>query len=137
MTTEEQQLVERLTTNRGELHGTWLETMSKAADVITRLVEERDEARRIIAACASALPNGAFIDAERASLKFMAHLPGEISAVCQGLSRASEAKVAELTEALKQHEQLLAINAVRAVAVEHAPLWLEAADAAAERMRAK
>lgn len=50
---------------------------------------------------------------------------------------ASEAKVAELTEALKQHEQLLLINAVRAVAAEHAPLWLEAADAAAERVRAK
>ena len=43
----EQELVERLTTNRGNFHGTWLETMSAAADAIERLVRERDEAQAL------------------------------------------------------------------------------------------
>lgn len=50
---------------------------------------------------------------------------------------ALTAKVALLTEALKQHEKLLCINSVRDAARQTAPLWLEAADAAARRARSE
>ncbi len=70
---------------------------STLASAIEALVAERGKARRIIAACASALPNGAYVS-ETASLEFMANLPGEITSVCNRLS----ADNAALREALKE-----------------------------------
>lgn len=49
---------------------------------------------------------------------------------------ASQAEVEKLKEALGQHERLLLINKVRKAAEEVAPLWLEAADAASDLVRA-
>lgn len=49
------------------------------AAAIERLVAHETELRRIISACAAALPNGAFIS-PKASIEFMANLPAETKA---------------------------------------------------------
>ncbi len=62
--------------------------------------------------------------------------PHQLKVAAESLAAQALRERDEAREALKLHEQLLLINAVRAVAAEHAPLWLEAADAASDRARA-
>lgn len=49
------------------------------------LEEEVKRLRKVVSACAAALPNGAYIHPELASIEFMEKLPGEIASVCAAL----------------------------------------------------
>lgn len=50
------------------------------------LEEEVKRLRKVVSAGAAALPNGAFIHPELASIEFMEKLPGEIASVCAALT---------------------------------------------------
>lgn len=120
----------------------------RAAAAIERLERERDEASQRAGnnaalwheACEMVNETRARALTAEAEVQRLEREAAENAIANSRLAEQMERTLAELgkvREALRQHEKLLCINAVRDAARQTAPLWLEAADAAAYRDRAR